>query len=220
MSEPPDIIRDAIWSVLNNVHTALPGIVKAYDPSTNKATIQPALNKNYLSGVIEMPIMENVPVMFQSGVNFAINFPVTVGDYVLLIFCERSIDLWKSVGGQVTPTDPRKFNLSDAVAIPGLMPFTGDFSKNNGTDFIISFGGSTIRIKPDGAVVIETASTVAIGNMTTELLDVLSQTLGFLSSLTAVPAIPSGGSPPQPLTFQAAALALQTQLDAIKGTIP
>jgi hypothetical protein len=215
---PTDVIRDSIWSILNNVHTALPGIVKAYDHSTNKATIQPALNKNFQSGPMEMPVMENVPVMFQSGSNFAINFPINVGDYVLLVFCERSIDLWKSVGGQVTPEDPRKFHLSDAVAIPGLMPFTGDFSKNNGTDFIISFGGSTIRIKPDGAVVIETASTVAIGNQTTELLNIVSQILQLLQSATAVnvPSTPFTG----PLGIAGNALTLQTALDLIKGTIP
>lgn len=217
MTTPTDIIRETIWSVLNNVHTAMPGIVKAYDPATNKATIQPALNKNYQSGPIEMPLMENVPIMFQAGSNFAINFPINEGDYVLLVFCERSIDLWKSVGGQVTPTDPRKFNLSDAIAIPGLMPFTGDFSKNNGTDFIISFGGSEIRIAPSGAVQIKTASTVAIGSTIVELIDVVSQILGFIANPVgvAVPSVPFTG----PLVDAATAAALKVQLDTIKGAI-
>lgn len=217
MSSPTDIFRNSVWSVLNTIHTAMPGIVQSYDPATNKATIQPALNKAYETGPMPMPLMENVPIMFQSGANFAINFPINVGDYVLLVFCERSIDLWKSVGGQVTPDDPRKFHLSDAVAIPGLMPFTGDFSKNNGEDFIISFAGSTIRINPNGAVVIETASTVAIGNQTTELLDIISQLMVLLQG-NAVMGAAFGG--PLNLAFQGQVLLLQNQIDAIKGTIP
>lgn len=217
MTPLPQIFNNSVWSILSGIHTALPGIVKSYDPITNKATIQPALNKAYESGEIPMPILENVPIMFQSGVNFSINFPITEGDYVLLIFCERSIDLWKSVGGQVTPDDPRKFALSDAVAIPGLMPFVGDFSKNNGQDFIISFAGSTIRIKPDGAVVIETASTVAIGTQTNELLSIVSSLMSLLQGLTVMGAAFGG---PLNAGFILDVAALQVRLDTITGTIP
>lgn len=215
MTTPSDIFRNCVWSQLNTVHTCLPGIVKAYEPSTNKATIQPALNKAYASGTMDMPLLENVPIMFPKN----IFFPVNEGDYVLLLFAERAIDLWLSVGGQVTPTDPRKFNLSDAIAIPGLEPFTTDFSSNNGTDYSINFAGSSISIKPNGDIIIKTANKVAIGNSTTEVLDVISQTLDLIASPTAVPAIPSGGSPSQPLTIAAAATALKNLIDAIKGVI-
>ena len=219
MTTPTDILRNSVFNILSDVHTCMPGIVKSFDASTNKATIQPALNKAFTTGEMPMPILENVPMMFPGSGDFRFTFPIREGDYCLLLFSERSIDLWLSVGGQVTPNDRRKFDLSDAIAIPGLLPFNSSFP-NNGTDFTLSFNGSYITIKENGEVVINTSSTVAIGNTTTELLDVLSQTLAFLSSATAVPLIPSGGSPPQPLTFAAAAATLKTQLDAIKGTIP
>lgn len=215
MTTPSDIIRNCVWSQLNTIHTCLPGIVKAFDPATNKATIQPALNKAYASGAMDMPVLENVPIMFPKNVFF----PVAEGDYVLLLFAERSIDLWLSVGGQVTPDDPRKFNLSDSIAIPGLQPFNADFSGNNGQDYSISFVGSSISIKPNGDIIIKTGNKVAIGNSVTEVLDIISQTLDLIASPTAVPAIPSGGSPPQPLTIAAAATALKNLIDAIKGVI-
>jgi hypothetical protein len=220
MTSPSDIMRNTIYSVLNNVHTSLPGIVKSYDPTTNKATIQPALNKKFMSGPMPMPILENVPIMFPGGVNFNITFPVKEGDYVLLIFIERSIDLWLSVGGQVTPDDPRKFDLSDAVAIPGLQPFTGDFSERNNTDFVINFAGSSITIKENGSIEIKTGNTVAIGNATVELIDVVSQILGMLGSAIPftdpnVPNTPYSG----PFNFAGTANTLKGQLDAIKGTI-
>lgn len=216
MTTPTDIIRNSVFSVLNDVHTCLPGIVKSYNPSTNKATIQPALNKAFFSGAMPMPILENVPLLFPGGSNFNMTFPVNSGDYVLLLFSERSIDLWLSVGGQVTPNDPRKFDLSDAIAIPGLQPFTGNFSNNNGTDFVISFAGSEIRINSSGAVQIKTNSTVAIGTQTTELLQVLSTLMTYLQG-PAVTGTTLGG--PLNPAFTGLVSTLQTQLDAIKGTI-
>lgn len=221
MTTPSSIISESVWSVLSNVHTCMPGIVKEYDAATNKATIQPALNKNYETGPMDMPVLNNVPILFQSGVNFSINFPINPGDYVLLLFSERSIDLWKSVGGQVTPDDRRKFHLSDAIAIPGLMPFTGNFSNNNGTDFVISFGDSEIRIEPNGAIQIKTASTVAIGSQAVELLQQISDTLAGIIAITTTIAVPPGGIGPTPFPIDniATFTAIKAQVDSIKGTI-
>lgn len=190
----------------------MPGIIVSYDASTNKAEIQPALNKSYVSGPMPLPILNNVPILFP---NF-ISFPINIGDYVLLIFSQRAIDLWLAVGGQVTPNDPRKFNISDAIALPGLKPFTEDFSGNAGTDFQISFGGSIISISPTGAIQIRTASTVAIGNQTTELLDIISQLMTLLQGGAVMGA--SFGGPLNP-AFTAQVALIQAQLDAIKGTI-
>lgn len=217
MSSPQEIFCNSVWSILSSLHTCLPGIIRSYDPSQNKASIQPALNKNYQSGVQPMPILENVPLVFPSTANFSMTYPVSEGDYVLLLFSERSLDLWKSVGGQVTPDDNRKFHLSDAIAIPGLQPFNGNNSNNNGTDFLIDFAGSSIRIKADGAIEIKTGSTVAIGNPIVELLDVVSQILGFIANPVgvSVPAVPFTG----PLVDATTAAALKIQLDTIKGTI-
>lgn len=219
MTSPSDVFRDSVYSVLNGIHTALPGIVKSYDATTNKATIQPALNKAYKSGPMPMPVLENVPILFPGGANFNITFPVNVGDYVLLIFMERSIDLWLSVGGQVTPDDPRKFDLSDAVAIPGLQPFTGDFSQRNNTDFVINYAGSSITIRQNGAIEIKTASTVAIGNETVELLQKISDTLAGIAAITVT--VPPGNNPPLafPIDNAITFTNIKGQIDSIKGTI-
>lgn len=213
MTTPTDIIRGAIDARLNTLHTALPGIVVSYDPDSNKATIQPALNKNYVTGMQPMPILENVPVMFP---NF-IRFPVNEGDYVLLVFAERSLDLWLSVGGQVTPTDPRKFDLSDAIAIPGLVPFTETFSDNNNQDFVINYAGSNIRIESNGNIIIETGNRVGIGNATTEVLNILSQLMGLLQGPAVMGA--AFGGPLNP-AFTAQVALIKAQLDLITAVIP
>ena len=216
-----DAIRNAILYQLLNIHTAFPGKIVSYEFETKKAQIQPMVDKKYTDGTTEpMPVLNNVPVIFPFASGASITFPVNEGDYCLVLCCERSIDNFLANGQQAAPTDPRKFDLSDGVAIMGLLPFNETSPAQNNTDFAISYAGSEIVIKQNGDVMIKTANKVAIGNLTTEVLDVLSQTLGFLSSLTAIPPIAtSPPTPTQPLTFATAAGLLKTQLDAIKGTI-
>lgn len=50
--------------------------------------------------------------------------PVAVGDTGLLIFSDRSLDVWLATGGIVDPGDDRRHALSDAVFVPGLRPFS------------------------------------------------------------------------------------------------
>ena len=138
-------------------------------------------------------------------------FPVVQGDTCLLLFIERSTDLWLTVGGQVSPDDNRKFDLSDAVAIMGLFPFTETSDATNDTDVLLTFAGSSIRIKADGGIVIETSSTVAIGSSTVELLQTL---ITLLNTFTAF-----NGSEPYPTVAAAAATAV-TELESIQGSIP
>jgi hypothetical protein len=207
-----DAIDLGIEGRLVNVHTALPGAIISYDFNLQKASIQPLLNKAWADGTsTPMPVLENVPVMFPSGGGGGITFPVVEGDTCLLIFNERSTDKWLTEGGQVTPDDNRKFDLSDAVAIVGFNPFTKTSTADNNTDVLLTYKGSKIRIKQTGAIVIETASTIAIGTQTIELLQTL---ITLLNSFTAFT-----GSAPYP-TVAAAAVVAKANLTAIQGTIP
>ena len=216
MTTITDAMRQAVLFQLYDVHTALPGQIISYDHKMQKATIQPCLKKSYLDGTTqEMPILNNVPVIFPRAGGASLTFPVVSGDTCLLLFIERSTDLWKSVGGVVAPNDPRKFDLSDAVAIMGLMPFTENSLSDNNEDVLLTYKGSNIRIKASGDIQIETASKVAIGNTSAEVLDIVSSILGILTtSVTTAP-----GSP----IFQGLGptyATLKLALDSIKGSIP
>ncbi len=213
-----DAIRQSVLYQLNNVHTALPASIISYDYTVQKATVQPLLNKYWTDGT-DTPYLplENVPVIFPRAGGASLTFPVVEGDTCLLLFIERSMDRWLQQGGQVTTKDSRKFDLSDAVAIMGLSPFSENSLATNNTDLLLTYNGSSFRIKENGDVVIETASKIAIGTSTTEVLDILSQLLADLQGPAVTGAVLSGPLNP---TFVAQALALQTQLDLIKGTIP
>lgn len=209
-----DAVRAAILYQLSGMHTCLPGRIESYDYTVQKASIQPLLNKVFSNGdIVQMPILNNVPVMFPRAGGASLTFPVVKGDTVLLVFSERSLDNWKGTGGIVSPEDPRKFDLSDAVAIVGLYPFNENSPATNNEDVLLTYKNSSITIKVTGDVVVNTSNKVAIGNQTTELLDVLSQTLNLLAT-SVTSAIGA------PFTFAPQWLALQAQIDAIKGTIP
>ncbi len=213
-----DAIKLAVQNNLNSIHTALPGSIISYDYTKQMASVQPLLNKVWTDGTeTPMPVLQNVPVIFPKSGGASLTFPVNAGDTCLLLFIERSTDLWKTQGGQVSPNDDRSFSLSDSVAIMGLFPFSESSQAINNTDVFLTYNGSYFQIKQDGSVVINTSNTIALGNSVTEVLSVLSQILGFLSSLTAFTAPPN---PAAPFNFYLSALSLKTQVDAIKGTIP
>lgn len=121
-----ETIYIAIDSKLINLNTCMPGIVEKYDPVAKRADIQPSIKKKYTADgeVVSLPVIPNVPMCFMQTRTSIISVPVKVGDDILIIFSERSIDNWKSGdgGAQIDPLDIRKFDLSDAFAIPICKP--------------------------------------------------------------------------------------------------
>ena len=56
--------------------------------------------------------------MINRTANAYIHPPIKSGDYVMLVFGERSIDKVLLSGSEVDPDDLRKHSLNDAIAIP------------------------------------------------------------------------------------------------------
>jgi hypothetical protein len=195
-----EAVRAAILYQLCNINTALPGIIVSYDYTQQRASIQPAINKLYTDGTTQaLPILNNVPVIFPASGGASISFPVSVGDTCLVVFAQRSIDNWKLQGGQVTPFDPRKLDLSDGMAIVGLNPFNKVAPAQNNTDLQISYQGSTITIKHGGNISIDggnisvsggnisiNGSGVAIGNSGAELVSTLTSFMNQIVSMSVL----------------------------------
>jgi len=156
-------INAAIEYALKQIHVCLPGRIEEYDFTEQKASVTPLLSIAYDDGTtVDMPIVQNVPVVFPAGGGASITFPLRQGDGVLLVFSERSIDQWLSLGGVVVPDDPRTFDLSDAIAIPGLNPFRGNGLAQDNDSVYITYNDATIKIGDDGTVDIND------GNLTVE----------------------------------------------------
>lgn len=217
----PDAVRLAILSQLNNIHTALPGQIVSYDYTTQKATIQPTVSKAWTDGTSTvMPILNSVPVIFPQAGGASLTFPVNVGDPCLILCCERSIDEWLASGNVGKPADPRKFALSDAVAIMGLMPFNSTFpTRSNNTDLILEYAGSAITITSTGAVKINTATTLALGKPDNELINQLLTVLTKIGLAFAKLQSTGVGTPETGQAATACTTAV-TNLTALDGTLP
>lgn len=145
------ILNRAIEKNMNEIHTSMPGQVQAYDFSTQKASVKPLIKKKYKDGKEDsLPVIVNVPVIFPRAKDFSMTFPIQPGDYVLLVFTERSMEKFLALGGEQDPGDFRKFDLTDAVAIPGLYPFSVPSIADNNEDFLLKFHDNFVRFKKNG----------------------------------------------------------------------
>ena len=117
-------IQNAIDSAVGEIHTAIPGIIVAYDSAKQTADIQVAIKRLTVDGEkIIIPPIRNVPIVFPRTASTSLTFPLAKDDSVLLIFSERPLDRWRQNGGLVDAGDHRFFHAyTDAFAIPGGYP--------------------------------------------------------------------------------------------------
>lgn len=107
------------------MHTALPGVVVSYDQVTQTISAQVVIQSRYKQAdgtlvAYTPPVVSGIPVAFPAGAGWSITWPLEAGDPVVLVFAERSLDEWKATGNSAsTPRHLRRFDLSDAIAIPG-----------------------------------------------------------------------------------------------------
>ncbi len=162
------VINDAIRYQLGEVNTAIPARILKYDPTKQEAEVQPLIKRRYKNGdVIDRAPITGVPVVFPAAGGGIISFPIVVGDTVLLIFSQRSIDRWvRGDGGPVDPADNRKHDISDAIAIPGLFALNSAL-QSDPNNVVIKFKGASIALTPSGAVQIVAPGGFAVTGDTT-----------------------------------------------------
>ena len=140
---------------LKDLHTCLPGIIASFDPNTQTASVQPAIQRIFTEkGAVNLPLCVDVPVAFPGGGDFFLTFPVKPGDECILLFSERAIDLWHVYGGTRPPAEYRMHDLSDGLAIVGLNSQPRKIPGFNAEDTELrSRDGEThITMKPDGTI--------------------------------------------------------------------
>lgn len=123
-----DIIRTQFRIDMKDVHVATPcKVVNVYgDMKQQKVDVVPCVDTLLKDGSTEpgMQIL-GVPVIFPGSSTSLISFPINVGDTVLCVFAQQSTDNFKIGTGEPTvANDYRRFSDQDAIAIPGLFPFT------------------------------------------------------------------------------------------------
>lgn len=181
-----DIIRTQFQIDQSTMYTAIPcTIVNVVDSmQTQRVDVLPAVNDLRRDGTGEpgMQIL-GVPVILPGSQSTLISFPINVGDTVLCIFSQRSMDNFKIGNGQpTTANDYRKFSDQDAIAIPGLFPFAKSlnrtdvrkftFSPNRDLSMAHNIGSgteNTIILKQSGDIEIKTGQNIKIECVNAEI---------------------------------------------------
>lgn len=214
------VIKEAILGVLAGVNTAMPGEVVAYDASTRRADIQPAIMKKDRSGDVGARAqIPGVPVLFLGGGGFTQTFPVNKGDEVLLIYSQRSIDRWATIGGVVDPRDGRKFNASDALAIPTPMSAPKVVEALETVAFFgLADGSSGFKVHDDGKIEIGTdgAELLAIVDDLGDAMKGLITDISTTEAILVDPATGVGGFSPATILLLEARTA---SINAILATL-
>ena len=113
-----EVLDQVVTSRLQSVYTSLPGRVLAFNPLSSTCTVQP-FPAIYQDGeAVDLPVLHGVPVGFPSGGGASITYPLTSGDVVLLVFASAPLGRYREDGAEGDPSDVRRFDLSDAWALP------------------------------------------------------------------------------------------------------
>ena len=180
------LVENIILNQLLNTHTVSVGHLISYDENNNKAVIQIDLKRKTEDGVVvEVPPISQVPVFFvrSYGGTAYLNMPLKAGDTGIVLFCERSIDIWTDQGGVVDPKDARKFDYSDAIFIPGLYPSSNPINDSaNSKNVVLKNDQMSVILHPDGKIEIKGA--------TGEVMSIISDVLQTLINSTVI--VPAG----------------------------
>lgn len=199
-------IKNAIEQRMINVHTAIPAKVVSFNASENTISAQPLLKKRFRDGTSEfLPQIQNVPVCFPQGGGGILTFPLRADDPVLLVFSERSIDVWWEKGGIVDPLDNRKHNLSDAFAIPGIQPKATANSRVSADHVRLENSNASIQLEATGKFLIKNLQGEELFDLLIQLLDALTQTK-----------VPTSIGP-QPFINLATYTTLKSKFEGLKG---
>lgn len=209
------ILQDAIRAQLLDVHTCLPAKIEKYEAGTQKANVQVLLKRKYEADAeaINLPVINSVPVQWSSANQGKayIHLPIKAGDLGIVIFSERSIDLWLSgdsgdPGKILDPQDPRIFDLSDAIFIPGVLPFVHSLQNVSADNLVVQNDKFRIEIAPDG--------TISLSGVSEELITIIDDL--FTNLIVDARVLTSIGPQPFIVDTITKLTAIRTRLRTIK----
>jgi len=172
-----ELLTSSFEHQMAGINTCIPGVIVSVDSLENMlVTVQPTINMKFKDGQIqEWPTLPNTPIIFPSSSTSAVTFPLTKGDPVLIVFSMRGIDNFRGGSGYpTTPTDFRKFDLSDAFAIPAPWPVSRSINNpskrvwdHDIQDMVMvhNIGGGSeceFRLKSDGRIQMRTSEDIEI----------------------------------------------------------
>lgn len=158
--------KTILKQALTDLRVSIPAIIESFDPVTQCATVQVAINEIVRTQGgpqnISIKPINKVPVCFPSAGGFSLTLPLQPGDEGLLIFCDMCIDLWWARGGIQNQLERRRHDLSDCGFYPGgrsqprvlpaYSPNSVQLRSDDGTTYLEVAPGGLVNIVAPGGV--------------------------------------------------------------------
>lgn len=207
-------LKSHLESLQTQIYTSLPAVVidNSQYQSNNVVTVRPLIDMQFSDGgVVECPIIYDVPVVNPSAGGGLLSFPIQVDDTVLVQFSMRDISEWLEGNGEsVTESTMRVHDQSDGIAIIGLYTKNSHLQPDP-NDVVLKFKDNSITLKDNGDVEVVTKSKFSVTNDAEELINVLSEALAEIanSNVNTIYGI-------SPLNNKPQILAIKSRLDSFK----
>ena len=169
---PEEVLDEYKEKTKGEINVALPGVVVSYDSTTQKASVRPVVRYWYQSQTDEefsaqFPVIPQVPVAFFRAGNFGLSAPLNAGDFVTLLVQDRSIDEFMKTGNADNIAfDPRRFDWTDAIAIPNP-PSPEPLATLDADNLVLGSEASALKLSPAGKMALEAGGS--------ELIDLVEQ---------------------------------------------
>lgn len=164
MSELVNTLQRWMQTQQEGMHTAIPAKILSYSGhETRLASVQPLVRMQVDSGdIVDLPPIDNVPVVFPCTARSAVLFDLEENDNVLLLFAETGIGAYIDSDGKtiVDPDDHSRFSLTDAIAIPGLNPSNFELPSKISSGLVLANRSVVFHLQDDKVTI--TASTFEI----------------------------------------------------------
>jgi hypothetical protein len=229
-----DLLQAAAEQSRFELHTAMPGQITAIYSGEDKlqfADVLPCLRRQLPTEVDnpaplvdeDLPILPRVPIAFVQGGGWFISVPMKVGDFVLVVFAERSIDRWiatakKSSQATISPGDVGMHTLDGAIALPvGPAPKGELLQGVSASELVIGKSGGILISMSDSLLqlgAISGTDFVALAGKTKTELD------SFKSDITTLKSAIGSGFTAVGVAMAANGPAGKTAFDSAAASVP
>ncbi len=204
--DPEETTRMALDGAAAQLWVALPAIVESVDFAKMTLSAQPALTGSQNSpdgstSAVNMPLLVDVPIVFQGGGGYTITMPIAKGDECLIVFADRCIDAWWQSGGVQAPMEARMHDLSDGFAfigprsqpkvVPNINTSKVQIRSDDGTVFVEIDKTGKVNITAPTSVTVTSPITTFTGNIKvngTATIDGASTLTGAVSAGSTITA--------------------------------
>lgn len=188
-----EVIGAAVGGVLGDVHKVMPGIVKAYYPSSApsgptpgapaRVDVQPAVHdvRQDTEGGDRVsepwPVLPEVPVAFPSGGGISVRWKLLPGDKVTLVSFDLDPTAHFGTGEAEDPPDARRHGGGYWLALPYDLTDAGAL-EDPGDDLVITLpGGNEIRAN---------ATTIKLGHNPSDFVALASLVDANMTSIATI----------------------------------